>query len=193
MLGSVAISCHFSSWLFWLFNRARRLKDKTPVMTMLFKKVDPHHRTRCKEHDTVLVIKPENSKVLSFQRMANSCKLDLPVVGTEKSCLYPWFFKMFGHPSGSYWEEKQGSSALWSTGLPHQHLLSPRPASLHWRVRLLDSRSLHPRHLSQWGGLFLQFLPFSHLSFKEDHYYLFVVADTWPHYPCPCYWRGICC
>ena len=61
-------------------HRARRLKDKTPIMTMLFKKAPPGHRTRSREDETVIVMKTENSQVLSYQRMANKNRLELPVV-----------------------------------------------------------------------------------------------------------------
>ena len=61
-------------------------------MTMLFKKAPPGHRTRSREDETVLVMKPENSQVLSYQRVANNNKMDLPVVSHMIGFLV--FFKL---------------------------------------------------------------------------------------------------
>ncbi|ELU00049.1 hypothetical protein CAPTEDRAFT_153443 [Capitella teleta] len=60
-------------------HKAQRLKEKTPVMTMLYRKAPPGHRTRCKEDDLVIAVQPSNAQLLFHQRASQGNALQLPV------------------------------------------------------------------------------------------------------------------
>ena len=63
-----------------------RLKDKTcpknknSVMTMIFQKVPPGHRSRNKEDDIFLAVDKSSNRVLHYQRVRDQSKLQIPVV-----------------------------------------------------------------------------------------------------------------
>nr|XP_022323176.1 translation initiation factor eIF-2B subunit epsilon-like [Crassostrea virginica] len=62
-----------------------RLKDKTcpknknSVMTMIFQKVPPGHRSRNKEDDIFLAVDKSSNRVLHYQRVRDQSKLQIPV------------------------------------------------------------------------------------------------------------------
>lgn len=70
---------------FFCFTR-KRLQDKTcpqsknSVMTMIFQKVPPGHRSRNKEDDIFLAVDQTSNRVLHYQRAREQSKLQIPVV-----------------------------------------------------------------------------------------------------------------
>lgn len=60
--------------------RARRLREKTPVMTLVFREAPPNHKTRCKEENVFLAMLKDKQRVLYHQRVRNSKTYHLPLV-----------------------------------------------------------------------------------------------------------------
>lgn len=60
-------------------HKARRLKEKTPVMTMVFQQASPGHPARCREEEVILGVKTDNSRILHYQKVANAKKFDFPL------------------------------------------------------------------------------------------------------------------
>ncbi|XP_062611312.1 translation initiation factor eIF-2B subunit epsilon-like [Saccostrea cucullata] len=54
-------------------------KNRNSVMTMIFQKVPPGHRSRNKEDDIFLAIDQSSSRVLHYQRVTEQSKLHIPV------------------------------------------------------------------------------------------------------------------
>lgn len=72
-------------YFFFCFTR-KRLQDKTcpqnknSVMTMIFQKVPPGHRSRNKEDDIFLAVDQTSNRVLHYQCVREQSKLQIPVV-----------------------------------------------------------------------------------------------------------------
>ena len=60
--------------------RARRLKDKQVMMTMLFKKAPPLHMIRQQQDDIILAVKSADSRLLRYDKPGNKKKFKLPLV-----------------------------------------------------------------------------------------------------------------
>ena len=84
MLPLTALHIFAMALTHYVITRERRLKDKTPIMTMVFKKAPPNHCTRCKEEDVVMAIEKGKDRVLSYQKVAARTKFEFPVVSTLK-------------------------------------------------------------------------------------------------------------
>ena len=63
--------------------RARRLKEKSPIMTMVFKQAPPGHRTRCPEEDVVVAVEKQTNRIVSYQKVKQQTRFHFPLV----SCL----------------------------------------------------------------------------------------------------------
>ncbi|XP_047126354.1 translation initiation factor eIF2B subunit epsilon isoform X1 [Hydra vulgaris] len=67
-------------------HRAKRKKEKTLVMTNLYKKMEPGHFSRCPEEDVVMAIESDTNKLLYIQK-SNCCKnllLPMSLLNNEK-------------------------------------------------------------------------------------------------------------
>ncbi|XP_052280601.1 translation initiation factor eIF-2B subunit epsilon-like [Dreissena polymorpha] len=53
-------------------HKNRREKDKSAIMTMVFREVPPGHATRCPQDDIVLAVDNETQNVIHYQRIADS-------------------------------------------------------------------------------------------------------------------------
>ncbi|XP_031572968.1 translation initiation factor eIF-2B subunit epsilon-like [Actinia tenebrosa] len=60
-------------------HKARRQKDKSSIMTMVFKTANPGHRTRCREDDTVLALDSSTNRVLFYERTIKRKKFEFPL------------------------------------------------------------------------------------------------------------------
>ncbi|XP_064481624.1 translation initiation factor eIF2B subunit epsilon-like [Ornithodoros turicata] len=54
-------------------------KDKGALMTLIYRKAAPDHKTRCKDDECTVAICPESRKVLHHQRMSRAKKCDFPL------------------------------------------------------------------------------------------------------------------
>lgn len=73
---------HFSSNK-CITNRETRKVDKGTLMTHIFRKTFPGHRSRSLEEEVVLVINPNNGRILNYQQTRNLKKLNFPLVGSS--------------------------------------------------------------------------------------------------------------
>lgn len=60
--------------------RKRQEKTKSSVMTMLFKKVMPAHRTRCADDNILLAVDPTTQRVYHYQKTGLDKNPKIPVV-----------------------------------------------------------------------------------------------------------------
>jgi hypothetical protein len=68
------------------FIREKRKTDKGIVMTHIFKKSFPGHRSRSAEEELVLAINPTNGRILNYQQTTNLKKLSFPLVSFCFQC-----------------------------------------------------------------------------------------------------------
>ena len=61
-------------------NREKKKTDKGIVMTHIFKKSFPGHRSRSADEELVLAINPTNGRILNYQQTTNLKKLSFPLV-----------------------------------------------------------------------------------------------------------------
>ena len=73
-------------------NREKRKSDKGIVMTYIFKKSFPGHRSRSVEEEFVLAINPINGRILNYQQTQHLKKISFPVVSWFISQAF--YFKM---------------------------------------------------------------------------------------------------
>ncbi|XP_050417431.1 translation initiation factor eIF-2B subunit epsilon [Patella vulgata] len=60
-------------------HKKRREKDKSSLMTMIYKKAPIGHSTRCPEDDVVLAVSTQSEQVLHYQKTRQEKRLDMPV------------------------------------------------------------------------------------------------------------------
>lgn len=66
--------------LLFLFNRERREKDKSAIMTMVFREVPPGHPTRSPQDEIIVALDNQTKNVIHYQKVADSKRFEFPVV-----------------------------------------------------------------------------------------------------------------
>ncbi|XP_013791032.1 translation initiation factor eIF-2B subunit epsilon-like [Limulus polyphemus] len=62
-----------------LKHKKQQQKDKGMVMTLVFKKALPKHKTRCLEDECVVAVEPETERILHYQKVGHKKKIEFPL------------------------------------------------------------------------------------------------------------------
>jgi len=56
-------------WFSFVFNRARKVKDKGTIMTLVMRLSMPNHRTRIKENESAIIVAADTNRLLFYDKI----------------------------------------------------------------------------------------------------------------------------
>ena len=69
-----------NDYIYIFSSRKRREKEKSSVMTMIYKTAPPGHHTRCPDDDVILAVEKPTGQLVHFQNTEQEKKYHIPVV-----------------------------------------------------------------------------------------------------------------
>lgn len=68
-------------------------KDKGALMTLVYRKAFPRHRSRCLEDECAVAINPDTNKLLHHHKVTSAKKCDFPLVSWRTPATKQYKFK----------------------------------------------------------------------------------------------------